>query len=99
MKATQWDEFDEHTITRKRVKGEPYIPICHVAPGMTATASLSGSRVDISITAVIDTCKYEGVVKRINSRAKSKINIKVGDTVVVFFKNIHALNQDIDVRL
>lgn len=95
MNTIQWDIHDSHTFMQKHEKGKTLHPPCLIAAGMTATASVSGKQVDISITSVLEPCVYEGVVKWIDTRDRTPINIAVGDKVSIQFMNLIKVNQDI----
>ena len=95
MKPIAWDEYDEHTFLKKCEKGIRRLDIGSIAAGMTATASVSGRMVEVKIISEPSSCTYEGTVIRIDSNNTIKIDLKVGDTVVLSRKNLFRVNQDI----
>ena len=95
MNIITWDIHYSHTFMQKHEKGKFLHPPCLIETGMTATASVSGKQVDISITSVLDPYVYEGVVTWIDTRDRTPINIAIGDKVSFQFMNLIKVNQDI----
>ena len=95
MKPIAWDEYDEHTYTKKCEKGIRRLAIGSIAAGMTATASISEIMVDVRIISEPSSCTYEGIVIRIDTNNTIKIDLKVGDKVILSRKNLFRVNQDI----
>ena len=95
MKTPIWDKCKTLTSIHKHERGKPQIPFRLVKPGMTATASISGKNVDILISSEISPNLFEGVVKWVDSRNTTTIDIIVNDVVSIPLDKISHLNQDI----
>lgn len=96
MKTPIWDNCKTLTSIHKHERGQPSKPFRLVSPGMTATACLAGKRIDIKITATQENdLSFIGIVSWIDTGDRTKIDLQVGDTVVIPLDKICHLNQDI----
>jgi len=95
MKNIKWDTCERLTSSGKLPPNKVIMPFRLVKPGMTASASLSGTRIDITITGELKPgYLYSGIVKRIDGTGKSPADLNIGDEVSLPLEFICHLNQD-----
>ena len=95
MKNIKWDECEQLTSSGKLPPNKVIKPFRLVELGMTASASLSGTRIDITITGVLNPgYLYSGIVKRIDTTGTSLADLKIGEEVTLPLEYICHLNQD-----
>jgi|LSQX01.2.fsa_nt_gb hypothetical protein len=95
MKDLKWDKCERLSSSGKFPPDNVIKPFRLVKPGMTASASLSGARIDITITGELKPdCLYSGIVKRIYGAGKPPADLNLGDEVSLPLEFICHLNQD-----
>ena len=95
MKYIKWDTCERLTSSGKLPPNKVIKPFRLIEPGMTASASLSGINVDITITGALKPdYLYSGIVKRIDGKGKTPADLNIGDEVSLPMENICHLNQD-----